>query len=114
MGEEHFSERPFQFFTDHVEPAIAEATREGRRREFEAFAGFRGEVPDPQDERTFERSKLEWREPDPWYRELLRLRRETPGEIEVEVEGEGETLHLRRGRVELVADFARKTAELRT
>ncbi len=31
---------PFQFFTDHVDPAIAEATREGRRREFARFAAF--------------------------------------------------------------------------
>ena len=40
---------PFQFFTDHIDPAIAEATREGRRREFARFAAFAGEdVPDPQ------------------------------------------------------------------
>ena len=111
MGEEHFEERPFQFFTDHVDPAIAAATREGRRREFEAFAGFRGEVPDPQDERTFERSRLEWREPNPWYRELLRVRRETPSVVEVAADGD--VLRLRRGHVELVADFARETVELR-
>ena len=38
---------------------IADATREGRRREFAAFAEFAGEeVPDPQDPATFERSKL--------------------------------------------------------
>ena len=34
------------------------ATREGRRGEFAAFAAFGGEVPDPQDPATFERSKL--------------------------------------------------------
>ena len=34
MGEEYGEPHPFQFFTDHVDPAIAEATREGRRREF--------------------------------------------------------------------------------
>ena len=49
MGEEHDERAPFQFFTDHNDPAIAEATREGRKREFAAFASFAGEeVPDPQ------------------------------------------------------------------
>jgi maltooligosyltrehalose trehalohydrolase len=113
MGEEHFEERPFQFFTDHVDPAIAEATREGRRREFEAFAGFGGEVPDPQDPATFERSRLS-REGDPalteLYRELLALRRTLPREAEAT--WHGNTLTVRRGDVTLVADFAAKTAEL--
>ena len=46
------------------------ATREGRRREFAAFAAFAGEeVPDPQDPATFERSKLT-RERDPAARAL--------------------------------------------
>ena len=84
MGEEYLEQRPFQFFTDHIDPAIAEATREGRRKEFEAFAAFSGEdVPDPQAVETFLRSKLEPREPDPLYRELLALRRELPRELEV-------------------------------
>ena len=33
---------PFQFFTDHIDPAIAEATREGRKQEFAAFSSFCG------------------------------------------------------------------------
>ena len=60
MGEEHGEERPFQFFTDHIDPFIATATREGRRREFAAFAGFAGEeVPDPQDPETRGRSVID-------------------------------------------------------
>ena len=59
MGEEYGERAPFQFFTDHIDEEIAEATRDGRRREFAAFAAFAGEeVPDPQDPATFERSKL--------------------------------------------------------
>ena len=59
QGEEYGERAPFQFFTDHIDPEIADATREGRRREFAAFAAFAGEeVPDPQDAATFERSKL--------------------------------------------------------
>ena len=59
MGEEYGEPAPFQFFSDHIDEEIAVATRDGRRREFAAFAEFAGQaVPDPQDPATFERSKL--------------------------------------------------------
>jgi maltooligosyltrehalose trehalohydrolase len=113
MGEERFAPEPFQFFTDHVDPAIAEATREGRKREFAEFAAFTGEeVPDPQAVETFLRSKLRPGEPDPLYRELLALRRELPRELETEVDEEAKVLRLRRGVVTLVADFAERRVEL--
>jgi maltooligosyltrehalose trehalohydrolase len=114
MGEEHFEPRPFQFFTDHIDPEIAHATREGRRREFEAFAAFTGEdVPDPQDVETFLRSKLTPREPDPFYRELLELRRTLPRELEiVEADEKRKRLRVRRGDTELVADFAARAIEI--
>ena len=116
MGEEYGERRPFQFFTDHIDPAIAEATREGRRREFAGFGEFAGdEVLDPQARSTFERSKLDRSEPDEelraFYRELIDLRRELPREIAVEVDGA--RLRARRGNVELLADFAAKTVEVR-
>jgi maltooligosyltrehalose trehalohydrolase len=115
MGEEYLAQTPFQFFTDHIDPAIAEATRTGRRKEFEAFAAFSGEdVPDPQSVETFLRSKLDPGEPDPLYRELLALRRELPRELEVLVADEDrKLLRLRRGTTELVADFAAKQVEIR-
>ena len=75
MGEEYGEPAPFQFFTDHIDEQIAQATREGRRREFAAFADFDEEIPDPQDPATFERSKLtRRRDPDlaDLYAELLR------------------------------------------
>jgi maltooligosyltrehalose trehalohydrolase len=114
MGEETLEPQPFQFFTDHIDPHIAEATREGRRKEFEAFSGFGGEVPDPQDVETFLRSKLSAdREPDPLYRELLRLHRELPRELEVlEADDDAKRLRLRRGDVTLTADFIAKTVDL--
>jgi maltooligosyltrehalose trehalohydrolase len=115
MGEEYLEQRPFQFFTDHIDPSIAEATRRGRRQEFETFASFTHEdVPDPQAVETFLRSKLEQREPDPLYRELLALRRTLPRELEiVEVDEAAKRLHLRRGNAELVADFRAKHVEVR-
>ena len=113
MGEEHFETAPFQFFTDHVDPEIAQATREGRRKEFEAFTDFAGEeVPDPQALETFLRSKVHRCEPDPFYRDLLRLRRELPRELEVlEANEETRILRLRRGNVTLVADFDNRLVE---
>jgi maltooligosyltrehalose trehalohydrolase len=119
MGEEYGERHPFQFFTDHIDPEIAEATREGRRREFEHFASFAGEdVPDPQDAATFERSKLDRSDGDEelraFYRRLLAVRRELPDGIEVEVDEQARTLVARRGRAELRADFANVTVELST
>ena len=59
MGEEYGENAPFQFFSDHIDELIADATREGRRAEFASFAQFANQViPDPQDPATFERSKL--------------------------------------------------------
>jgi maltooligosyltrehalose trehalohydrolase len=118
MGEDYGDLRPFQFFSDHIDPAIADATREGRRREFERFAAFAAEdVPDPQAPETFERSRLDRSDADEgvraFYRELLALRRTLPREIEVEVDERARTLRARRGEVELRADFANATVELR-
>jgi maltooligosyltrehalose trehalohydrolase len=115
MGEEYGERRPFQFFTDHIDPEIARATREGRKREFERFAAFGGEdVPDPQDLATFERSKLDRSHGDEelraFYRELLALRRGLPREVEARIEES--VLVMRRGQVELRADFDNQTVEL--
>jgi maltooligosyltrehalose trehalohydrolase len=112
MGEERDERAPFQFFTDHVDPAIAEATREGRKREFAAFSSFSGaDLPDPQSSSTFERSRISQAPADPFYAELLALRRELPRELEVQAAGG--VLTLRRGDTTLVADLERKTVELR-
>jgi maltooligosyltrehalose trehalohydrolase len=64
MGEEWGETRPFQFFTDfHGE--LADAVREGRRREFRRFPAFadpaaRERIPDPNAESTFRASRLDW------------------------------------------------------
>jgi maltooligosyltrehalose trehalohydrolase len=119
MGEEYGDRAPFQFFTDHIDPEIATATREGRRREFSAFTEFAGEeVPDPQAVETFERSKLT-RERDEriaaLYREALALRRELPpGDADVAYDEEAGWLAVRRGDHELVCNFAAAPAEVPT
>ena len=57
MGEEYGETKPFLYFTSHGDPDLVRAVREGRKREFSSF-GWTGEVPDPQDPRTFESSRL--------------------------------------------------------
>jgi maltooligosyltrehalose trehalohydrolase len=112
MGEEHDETAPFQFFTDHIDPFIADATREGRKQEFAAFTAFSGEeIPDPQARSTFERSRISHPPPDSFYADLVRLHHELPRELEVSTEGR--VLTMRRGTATLVADFDAKTVEVR-
>jgi maltooligosyltrehalose trehalohydrolase len=111
MGEEYGEEAPFQFFSDHIDPEIAEATREGRRAEFAAFASFEEEVPDPQDVATFERSKLTRRGDAglaALYRDLLAVRRELPADEarDIEFDEAARWLRLRRGEFELACNFS--------
>jgi maltooligosyltrehalose trehalohydrolase len=114
QGEEYGETAPFQFFTDHIDPDIAEATRDGRRREFADFTEFSGaEVPDPQDPATFERSKLTRRgEPDglrELHARLLRARREwlPPGDVDdIAYDERAGWLAVRRGECTLLANFA--------
>jgi malto-oligosyltrehalose trehalohydrolase len=84
MGEETASTTPFLFFSDH-RGALADAVRDGRRREFAKFAAFadrerREKIPDPNAPESFRNSVPQ---PDPehaqargdLYRRLLALRR---------------------------------------
>jgi maltooligosyltrehalose trehalohydrolase len=111
MGEEYGEPAPFQFFSDHIDEEIATATREGRRREFAAFAQFAGEeVPDPQDPATFERSKLT-RERDPelaeLYATLLRVRTALPPtEVTTLHDEDARWLTVDRGPYRLCCNFA--------
>jgi maltooligosyltrehalose trehalohydrolase len=76
MGEEYGETNPFLYFVSHGDPALVEAVRRGRREEFASFA-WSGEVPDPQDEETFRRSRLDrTRLDDPAHAARLRLHRE--------------------------------------
>ena len=108
QGEEYGERAPFQFFSDHIDAAIAKATREGRRREFAAFAEFGREVPDPQDPATFEHSKLTRTGEPEGMRELhaaaLALRAELHGS-EASAQADGRRLTVRRGAYRILANF---------
>jgi len=86
MGQEWGATTPFLYFTDH-DADLGRLVTEGRRAEFASFTAFASaEVPDPQDQATFLRSKLRWEERDAephagllrFYHELLELRRRLP------------------------------------
>jgi maltooligosyltrehalose trehalohydrolase len=103
MGEEYGETNPFPFFVDHGDPALLEATREGRRREFSG-AGWTGEVADPADPATFESAVLDPSAGDQRvldaYTELLAIRRRYPvvhaAAAEQCVERHGDTIVVRR------------------
>jgi maltooligosyltrehalose trehalohydrolase len=108
QGEDYGERAPFRFFSDHIDGEIAAATREGRRREFAAFAAFGEELPDPQDPATFAASKLT-REGEPdgmreLYAAALALRSELRGE-EADAQADGRRLTVRRGPYRILANF---------
>ncbi|HUN86736.1 MAG TPA: malto-oligosyltrehalose trehalohydrolase [Terracidiphilus sp.] len=86
QGEEWAASSPFQYFADHDDPELARLVSEGRKREFAAFGWDPDSIPDPEDARTYQRSKLRWDEINiaehagilTWYRDLIRLRKATP------------------------------------
>ncbi len=86
MGEEYGETAPFPYFVSHSDPDLVDAVRRGRREEFAEFA-WKGDPPDPQDEKTFQSAKLNRpgspEEPQSkamyrFYRELIRLRKSVP------------------------------------
>jgi maltooligosyltrehalose trehalohydrolase len=123
QGEEWAASSPFQYFTDHADPKLGKAVSEGRRREFVRFGWDAERVPDPQDARTFDRSKLAWDELDEpfhrrmfeWYRELIRLRRGLPaprgsagGGVRVQVDAEARTVAFDRDGLSVRVNFGEK------
>src|SRR5579884_1105946 len=122
QGEEWAASSPFQYFTDH-EPDLGRLVSEGRRREFAAFGWKPEDVPDPQDQQTFLRSKLNWNEQAKpphsemlkWYRQLIALRKSHPdlteGSLEhlhIEFSEEGRWLVMQRGSVEVLVNLGQR------
>ena len=111
MGEEYGETSPFLYFTSHGDTDLIEAVRRGRREEFSEF-GWSEEVPDPQDETTFAKSKLQHhlRDADPhrvlllFYQELIRFRRANHL-------GEGAELEITESESPRILTVLRKGAE---
>lgn len=127
MGEEWGARTPWQFFTDHTDPALARAVREGRRREFAAHGWAEEDIPDPQDPRTRARSCLDWSEParepharlQAWYRELITLRRAMPdlsdpdlASVRTAFDEEARWLAFRRGDLRIAVNLSGRPATI--
>jgi maltooligosyltrehalose trehalohydrolase len=136
MGEEWGARTPWQFFTDHTDPGLAEAVRNGRRREFAAHGweagptprqGHMDDFPDPQNPLTRERSCLDRaeREREPhtrllaWHRALIALRRTQSdlsdpdlAAVKVAYDEQARWLALRRGDLRVAVNLAGETAEI--
>ncbi|MEP6692486.1 MAG: malto-oligosyltrehalose trehalohydrolase [Gemmatimonadaceae bacterium] len=101
MGEEYAERNPFLYFVSHGDESLVERVRRGRRAEFEAFGWEPADIPDPQSEETFVRSKLNRAtrsRPEhagvlALHRDLLRIRRDEPalrpGDATLDVTGDG-------------------------
>jgi maltooligosyltrehalose trehalohydrolase len=96
MGEEVALDSPFLYFVSHSDKDLISAVRAGRKAEFRAF-GWDQEPPDPQDERTFLRSKFTWqtlvgkrqRCMFDFYKKLIQIRKKYP----LLRDGDKKTLH---------------------
>jgi malto-oligosyltrehalose trehalohydrolase len=134
MGEEWGATQPFCFFTDFHDE-LADAVREGRRREFKKFPQFadeaaRAQIPDPNELATFAASRLDWSVPQEpehagwlaYTRKLLGIRREKVVPLLPEIESPATTevagsvlrVAWRAGdrRLTLLANLAAAPAEL--
>jgi maltooligosyltrehalose trehalohydrolase len=63
QGEEYAEEAPFDYFTSHGDPALAEAVRKGRHEEYLHLLEEGADIAawaDPQAEATFQACKLRW------------------------------------------------------
>ncbi len=121
QGEEWGAFTLFQYFTDHEDPKLGRAVREGRRSEFSAFGWSPEEVPDPQDPATYVRSRLDWHELAcefhasilDWHRRLIRLRRQLPAladgrmdQVRVRFDEDAQWFVLERGPVTVACNLA--------
>jgi len=110
-GEEYAEDAPWDYFTSHTDQTLADAVREGRHQEYLHLQEEGADVSswaDPQDPKTFERTKLRWQSIDQpphaevlaFYRSLIALRKRLAP--------------LRNGRKDLTHAEADETAKLLT
>ncbi len=120
MGEEFAASNPFLYFADHEDEEMAKKVAEGRKDAFAAFGFEHEEVPNPDDPRTFEDSKLNWAEVHEgrhgemleWVKQLIHLRRTTValndgdvGHLKIDCDVEKRWLTMQRGSVRVLVNL---------
>jgi maltooligosyltrehalose trehalohydrolase len=127
MGEEWAASTPWQFFSQFPDPQLREAIKTGRLAEFDRHGWDGPEVPDPNDERTFRASILDWSEPEvgkhaellATYRDLIALRRAWAelsdpwlDRLRVDVDEMARTLVLHRGALRVAVNLGQHPASM--
>ncbi len=128
MGEEWAASAPFLYFADHDDEAMRKSVAEGRQREFGGLSSA-GDIPNPEDEKTFELSKLNWQEQAEgehaemlaWTKALIQLRGRSvclnDGDIHrlmVSSSEEHRTLIMQREEARIVVNFGDQTYAVAT
>jgi maltooligosyltrehalose trehalohydrolase len=123
MGEEWATSAPFLYFADHEDDEMRRLVAEGRKNDFAAF-GFGGDVPNPEDMKTFQDSKLRWNEIGEgkhaemlaWVKSLIKLRRGCVSlndgsmhQLLVSSDHAKRTLTLQRDQMRIVANLGKET-----
>jgi maltooligosyltrehalose trehalohydrolase len=127
QGEEFGASAPFLYFTDYDDPELGRMISEGRKKEFEAFGWTPDQIPDPQDEQTFNQSKLNWAELDEephasllqWHKDLIHLRHSRSelsdgnlNAVEVRFDQEAQWLVLERGNLRIACNLGRAPVDV--
>ncbi len=85
MGEEFGEDNPFYFFVDYSDQRLVTTVRGGRTKDFKALTD-QGDFPDPQAEKTFIDSRINWEKRKTgkynillnWHMQLIALRNKYP------------------------------------
>jgi maltooligosyltrehalose trehalohydrolase len=127
QGEEFGASAPFLYFTDYEDPELGRMISEGRKKEFEAFGWSPDQIPDPQDEKTFQQSRLNWAElAEPshasllqWHKDLIHLRRSRSelsdgnlNAVQVRFDEEAQWLVLERGSLRVVCNLGQAPVDV--
>jgi maltooligosyltrehalose trehalohydrolase len=123
MGEEWAAGTRWPFFTSHPEPALAEATGQGRVVEFTGYGWDATGMVDPQDPAAFESAKLDWSELDgprhaevlSLYRRLIALRHAEPdlwagrlADVRVDYDDDAHWVVIHRGGLHIAGNLAER------
>ena len=127
QGEEFGASAPFLYFTDYDDPELGRMISEGRKREFVSFGWAPDQIPDPQDEQTFNQSKMNWAEltEQPhasllqWHKDLIRLRHEWSelsdgnlNAVEVRFDEQAQWLMLERGSLRIACNLGQAALDM--
>ena len=128
QGEEFGASAPFLYFTDYDDPELGRLIFEGRKKEFVAFGWSPEQIPDPQSEETFTRSRLNWSElrdkPHAsllqWHKDLIALRRSRSelsdgnlNAVQVRFDENAQWLVLERGALRIACNLGREPVEVK-